>query len=67
MYALYLVTILKQIRVSSLRRQHFTAIAQTFQQNLELLRDVDTRWSSTYLMILRALELETVRDLAINM
>ena len=49
-----------QIRASSLRRHHFVQIAKTFQMNLELLRDVDTRWSSTYLMILRALELESV-------
>ena len=30
-------------------------------KHLELIRDVDTRWSSTLLMIARALELEKVR------
>jgi hypothetical protein len=50
----YLLTVL-QIRASAIRR---TAFAST-QQRLgirpyELLRDVETRWSSTYIMIERA-------------
>ncbi|KAF9033371.1 hypothetical protein BJ165DRAFT_1357265 [Panaeolus papilionaceus] len=53
---------LEDICVSSLRRQHFAQVAKTYHLDLELLRDVDTRWSSTYYMILRALELETVID-----
>jgi hypothetical protein len=50
-----------QIRSSSLRRQYFNEIVKTMhQKELQLLRDVDTRWSSTLLMIERALELEAV-------
>lgn len=49
-----------QIRASSLRRQHFAHLAKTFHEELQLLRDVDTRWSSTMLMIERALHLEPV-------
>ena len=51
--------------MSSLRRQSFADIQKTVYPDypeLQLLRDVDTRWSSTYLMIERALELRTVRD-----
>lgn len=48
-----------QTRSSSLRRQYFNEIVKTMhQKELQLLCDVDTRWSSTLLMIERALELE---------
>jgi hypothetical protein len=50
-----------QIRVSSLRRGRFgdLQLARYPQDTpLELLRDVDTRWSSTLLMIERLLELK---------
>ncbi|KIK02918.1 hypothetical protein K443DRAFT_96091, partial [Laccaria amethystina LaAM-08-1] len=47
------------IQSSSLRRQHFSTIVETMcHQDLQLLRDVDTRWSSTLLMTECALELE---------
>ncbi|KAF9523627.1 hypothetical protein CPB83DRAFT_775117, partial [Crepidotus variabilis] len=49
-----------QIRASSLRRQCFADIASKHELELELLRDVDIRWSSTYLMIYRAVQLEPV-------
>ena len=50
-----------QIRASSIRRQQFSQIVKTFMgKDLQLLRDVDTRWSSALLMIERALILEEV-------
>lgn len=50
-----------QIRISSLRRQGFSeAQASLNKKHLQLLRDVVTRWSSTYLMIERTLELREV-------
>lgn len=49
-----------QIRVSSLRRQHFSDISKQHGIDLQLLRDVDIRWSSTLYMIERALHLEKV-------
>ena len=50
-----------QIRASSIRRQQFSQIVKTFTgKDLQLLRDVDTRWSSALLMIERALILEEV-------
>ncbi|KAF9555990.1 hypothetical protein CPC08DRAFT_642107, partial [Agrocybe pediades] len=46
------------IRASSLRRQEFTeTVLSLTGKDLQLIRDVDTRWSSTFLMILRALDL----------
>ena len=51
--------------MSSLRRQHFSEISKTYSLELQLLRDVDTRWSSTLYMIERALILDKVRDLVI--
>ncbi|KAJ6597322.1 hypothetical protein B0H10DRAFT_2196991 [Mycena sp. CBHHK59/15] len=48
-------TTVRVIRASSLRRQYFSDILKALQQkDLQLLRDVDTRWSSTLLMIDRA-------------
>ena len=50
-----------QIRASSLRRQHFSAILKDLgQKDLQLLRDVRTRWSSTLFMIERAIGLRDV-------
>ncbi|KDR70908.1 hypothetical protein GALMADRAFT_75694, partial [Galerina marginata CBS 339.88] len=47
------------IRSSSLRRQQFSQIVnRLLGKDLQLLRDVDTRWSSALLMIERALFLE---------
>ncbi|KAJ7794507.1 hypothetical protein B0H13DRAFT_1675373, partial [Mycena leptocephala] len=49
------------IRASSLRRQYFSEVLKALQQkDLQLLRDVDTRWSSTLLMIDRAILLREV-------
>ena len=45
-----------KIRASSIRRQYFSeALAALKMKDYQLLRDVDTRWSSTLLMIDRAL------------
>lgn len=50
-----------KIRASSLRRQHLSKILTNLQQDdLQLLRDVVTRWSSTLLMIGRGLQLREV-------
>jgi len=50
-----------QICASSLRRQYFSDVLNGLQQkDLQLLRDVDTRWSSTLLMVERALILHSV-------
>lgn len=50
-----------QIRASSLWRQYFSDVLKALEQkDLQLLRDVDTRWSSTLLMIERALVLRSV-------
>ncbi|KAF6745190.1 hypothetical protein DFP72DRAFT_824677 [Ephemerocybe angulata] len=47
------------IRASSLRRQRFQDLQRAAGRDpLELLRDVETRWSSTLLMIERFLELK---------
>ncbi|KAF8148231.1 hypothetical protein B0H34DRAFT_668958, partial [Crassisporium funariophilum] len=48
------------IRVSSLRRQQFSETVQSIpdMKDLQLIKDVDTQWSSTLLMIVRALELQ---------
>jgi len=52
-----------QIRSSSLRRQYFASVLEILNEpNLQLLRDVDTRWSSTFLMIERALLLREVSN-----
>ncbi len=50
--------ILLKIRGSYLRRKSFSQIFKTTP--LQLLRDVETRWSSTYLMIKRAMEVKKV-------
>ncbi|KAE9402645.1 hypothetical protein BT96DRAFT_816383, partial [Gymnopus androsaceus JB14] len=52
-------------RASSQRREMFKDIVQSFRNlsDLELLRDVPTRWSSTLLMIERALYLCQARNL----
>ena len=50
-----------QIRASSLHQQYFSDVLISLQQkDLQLLRDVDTRWSSTLLMVERALILCSV-------
>ncbi|THV00111.1 hypothetical protein K435DRAFT_623206, partial [Dendrothele bispora CBS 962.96] len=52
-----------QIRSSSLRRQYFSEILETLEKkDLQLLRDVATRWSSTFLMIERATVLRDAID-----
>ncbi|KAJ6495972.1 hypothetical protein C8R45DRAFT_823421, partial [Mycena sanguinolenta] len=49
------VNFLDAIRASSLRHQYFSEILKALQQkDLQLLRDVDTRWSLTLLMVDRA-------------
>ncbi|KAJ7253087.1 hypothetical protein B0H12DRAFT_1017709, partial [Mycena haematopus] len=49
------------IRASSLRRQYFSEVLKTLQmKDLQLLRDVDMRWSSTLIMIDRAILLREV-------
>ncbi|EPQ49932.1 hypothetical protein GLOTRDRAFT_67196, partial [Gloeophyllum trabeum ATCC 11539] len=49
-------TLVRTIRASSIRRQYFAEVQKALQQrDLQLLRDVDTRWSSTLLMIERVL------------
>ncbi|KAF7333764.1 HAT family dimerization domain-containing protein [Mycena venus] len=51
------------IRASSLRRQYFSEVLKALKQkDLQLLRDVDTRWSSTLLMIERAVLLREAID-----
>ncbi|KAJ7922560.1 hypothetical protein B0H13DRAFT_1982940 [Mycena leptocephala] len=56
-------TTVRVIRVSSLRHQYFSEILKALQQkDLQLLRDVDTRWSSTLLMIDRAILLREAID-----
>ncbi|KAJ7772193.1 hypothetical protein B0H16DRAFT_1512590 [Mycena metata] len=55
--------IVRQIRSSSLRRQFFSEILKALKlKDLELLRDVVTRWSSTLLMIERGLLLRPAVD-----
>lgn len=50
-----------QIRASSLRRQYFSDVLNSLEQkDLQLLRNVDTRWSSTLLIVERALILRLV-------
>ena len=50
-----------QIRASSIRRQYFSAVLKALEQgDLQLLRDVDVRWSSTLLMVERAILLRAV-------
>lgn len=50
-----------QIRASPLRRQTFDAAVKLLKMvEHQLLRDVDTRWSSTLLMIDRGLEMRPV-------
>jgi len=50
-----------QIQASSIRHQQFSQIVKTFiGKDLQLLRDIDTRWSSALLMIECALILEEV-------
>jgi len=47
--------------VSSLRRFNFSTLLEDLGfPSLQLIRDVETRWSSTYLMIERAIELKDV-------
>ncbi|KAL4254558.1 Zinc finger BED domain-containing [Pleurotus pulmonarius] len=56
-------TVVRVTRASSYRRQCLSEIVQAlYQKDLQLLRDVDTRWSSTLLMIERATLLRTAID-----
>ncbi|THH19265.1 hypothetical protein EUX98_g8810 [Antrodiella citrinella] len=53
-------SLIRTIRASSLRRQYFETIQRRLNPDSpprQLLRDVDTRWSSTFYMIDRALDL----------
>lgn len=59
--------LIRVIRASSIRRQQFSQIVKTFMgKDLQLLRDVDTRWSSALLMIERALILERCLESFLN-
>ena len=50
-----------QIRASSLCQQFFSDCVKALEiKDLQLLRDVDTRWSSTLLMVERAIFLREV-------
>ncbi|KAJ7204440.1 hypothetical protein GGX14DRAFT_323885, partial [Mycena pura] len=52
-----------QIRASSLRRQYFSEVLNALEmKDLQLLRDVDVRWSSTLLMVDRAILLRAAID-----
>ena len=56
-----------QIHASSLQRQYFLDVLKALKiKDLQLLRDVDTRWSSTLLMIERALLLHEVHILGLD-
>ncbi|RXW21072.1 hypothetical protein EST38_g4780 [Candolleomyces aberdarensis] len=59
-------TLIRVIRSSSLRRDRFANIQRSLYPDrhvLELIRDVDTRWSSTLLMIERFVKLESVNKM----
>jgi hypothetical protein len=59
-----MVDVRHQIRASSLRRQHFESVLQLLNQPiLQLLHDMHIRWSSTLLMIERAILLRDVREI----
>ncbi|KAF5373365.1 hypothetical protein D9757_009741 [Collybiopsis confluens] len=48
--------LVKMIRGSNIRRAHFLAcVKQIMQKELQLILDMDIRWSSTYLMVDRAI------------
>lgn len=50
-----------QVRASPLRRQHFEALTtELYGKIIQLVRDVDIRWSSTFLMLDCALRLREV-------
>ncbi|KAJ6545313.1 ribonuclease H-like domain-containing protein, partial [Mycena capillaripes] len=56
-------TSVRVIRASSLRRQYFSEVLKALQKkDLQLLRDVDTWWSSTLIMIDRAILLREAID-----
>ncbi|KAF7334741.1 HAT family dimerization domain-containing protein [Mycena sanguinolenta] len=58
-----IATVRTTIRASSLRRQYFSEVLKALQKkDLQLLRDVDTRWSSTLIMIERAILLREAID-----
>lgn len=49
-------SLIRTIRASSIRRQYFADVQRALEEkDLQLLRDVDIRWSSTLLMIERAI------------
>ncbi|KAJ6557496.1 hypothetical protein B0H19DRAFT_1290470 [Mycena capillaripes] len=56
-------TSVRVIRASSLRRQYFSEVLRALQmKDLQLLLDVDARWSSTLIMIDRAILLREAID-----
>ncbi|KAH9950786.1 ribonuclease H-like domain-containing protein [Amylocystis lapponica] len=56
-------TLVRVTRSSSLRCQYFSEILKTLEKkDLQLLRDVDIRWSSTLLMVERAILLHEAID-----
>lgn len=66
---IYLRLIFYKIRGSSLRRDLFSKISLELDPGrtpLQLIRDVETRWSSTFLMIRRAIQLKNVSYLEIQ-
>lgn len=53
-----------QIRASSQRREHFREVVSTLPcKQLELIRDMVVRWSSTYHMVDRYLDLQEVSNI----
>ena len=57
-----------KIRSSPQRRESFRLQCRVLEKDqLELIRDVSTRWNSTFHMISRALELRPALDLALKM
>ncbi|KAH9916441.1 uncharacterized protein B0H18DRAFT_1124240 [Fomitopsis serialis] len=60
-------SLIQGIQASNIQRDYLSAILKTLdKQDLRLLRDVVTRWSSTLLMINHALELHNVVDKFLN-
>ncbi|KAH6906344.1 hypothetical protein BKA70DRAFT_1105770, partial [Coprinopsis sp. MPI-PUGE-AT-0042] len=59
--------LIRSIHSSSLRRQDFAVLEkQLCKLEVELIRDVDTRWSSTLLMIRRALDLDLLEKYCLS-
>ncbi|KAF8833085.1 hypothetical protein BDN67DRAFT_859307, partial [Paxillus ammoniavirescens] len=61
-------TLFDAICASSLRRQYFSAILKALEKkDLQLLRDVDIRWSSTLLMIESMVHIQYTRQALTNL